>query len=179
MTASALTAMPSTEDVSAFYLPGTAGSPPRDRFRRIDHVPPGAGYVPTNTQLNVYESASLQERARADHQNVLALVMERVHAHGGICTYNNNVDLFAEFGDSRVLVEAKSLSDVRDAVDRMRYGLGQLADYAFRYKDELKGATPVLAFGNPPRSADDLGRRRIGREQDWLRSEFSRRPRTA
>jgi hypothetical protein len=32
----------------------------------------------------------------------------------------------------------------------MRYGLGQLADYTFRYKAELRGALPMLAFGRAP-----------------------------
>jgi hypothetical protein len=32
----------------------------------------------------------------------------------------------------------------------MRYGLGQLADYGFRYKADLRGATPLLAFGQAP-----------------------------
>ncbi len=150
VTATAAAALPSTEDVSAFYLPGSVSSPPRDVFRRIERIPPGAGYVPQATELNVYESAALQERARADHQRVLALVAERVHQRGGVCAYNNNVDLFADFGTARVLVEAKSLTDVRDAVDRMRYGMGQLADYGFRYKAYLRDAQPVLAFGHPP-----------------------------
>jgi hypothetical protein len=32
----------------------------------------------------------------------------------------------------------------------MRYGIGQLADYSFRYRDELQGARSALAFGRPP-----------------------------
>jgi hypothetical protein len=32
----------------------------------------------------------------------------------------------------------------------LRYGVGQLADYAYRYKSETAGATKVLAFGQPP-----------------------------
>jgi hypothetical protein len=32
----------------------------------------------------------------------------------------------------------------------MRYGMGQLFDYRVRYKAELAGAEPVLAFGAPP-----------------------------
>jgi hypothetical protein len=150
VTAASIDAMPSTESISAFYLPGNESGPPRDRFRRIVEIPPGAGYVPHETELNVYESAALQERARADHQRVLSLIAGRVHSQGGTCDYNNNVDLVVNFGPKKILVEAKSLTDVRDAVDRMRYGIGQLADYGFRYRDELGGATPLLAFGNAP-----------------------------
>jgi len=36
----------------------------------------------------------------------------------------------------------------------MRYGIGQLLDYRFRYEAEVAGATPVLAFGNPPGRSD-------------------------
>ena len=48
------------------------------------------------------------------------------------------------------MVEAKSLNDARQSVDRMRYGMGQLFDYRVRYKAEVAGAEPVLAFGAPP-----------------------------
>jgi hypothetical protein len=150
VTAASIDRIPSTEAVSAFYAPSTASLPPRDPFRRIELIPPGAGYIPRQTELNVYESAALQERARADHQHVLALIAKHVHDRGGICAYNNNVDLFADFGNSTLLIEAKSVTDVRQAVDRMRYGLGQLADYGFRYKEDLRGARAVLAFGQAP-----------------------------
>jgi hypothetical protein len=32
----------------------------------------------------------------------------------------------------------------------MRYGVGQLADYDYRYRAELEGPRKVLAFGTPP-----------------------------
>jgi hypothetical protein len=101
---------------------------------------------------NVYEAAALQERARADHQRVLGLIVREVQAKGGTCLYNNNVDLLSKLGDERLLVEAKSLNDLLDAVDRMRYGMGQLLDYGVRYRSELQGAKPMLAFGRPPAS---------------------------
>lgn len=150
VTAASVESMPSTEAVSAFYLPSGRIQAPRDAFRRLTEIPPGAGYVPQNTELDVYESAALQERARADHQRVLSLIAQRVHELDGTCSYNNNVDLLADFGDAKVLVEAKSLTDLRDAVDRMRYGIGQLADYGFRYRSELRGAPALLAFGQAP-----------------------------
>ena len=53
-------------------------------------------------------------------------------------------------GEARFLVEAKSLNDPRAAVDAMRYGMGQLFDYRIRYRAEIAGATPVLAFGSIP-----------------------------
>jgi hypothetical protein len=128
-----------------------ASSWPKDNFREIERVPPGAGYVPrTGDPPNVYEAAALQERARADHQRVLGLILAAVRRRGGICLYNNNVDLLARFGNERLLVEAKSLNDLRDAVDRMRYGMGQLMDYAVRYRAEILDAQPMLAFGRAP-----------------------------
>jgi hypothetical protein len=66
-------------------------------------------------------------------------------------------DLFVRLGDERLLVEAKSLTDPRYAVDRMRYGLGQLTDYGVRYKAEVGSARSVLAFGNP-----------LTRETSWI-----------
>ena len=70
--------------------------------------------------------------------------MER---RGGSCLFNNNVDLLARFGDDRLLVEVKSLARPSSTVDRMRYGMGQLFDYSVRYRAEIGGAKPVLAFG--------------------------------
>jgi hypothetical protein len=144
-----LDTLPSTETVSPFYLAGTPTAP-RDAFRTIVDIPPGAGYVPRDTIVDVNESAALQERARADHQAILQRISVLVHATGGTCSYNNNVDLLTEHGNRRTLIEAKSLTDLRDAVDRMRYGIGQLADYAHRYRAELQGAQSTLAFGKPP-----------------------------
>jgi hypothetical protein len=139
---------PTTLDVEHRIVPSRW---PTDDFRQIDLIPPGAGYVPkSGTAPNVYEAAALQERARADHQRVLALILREVQAKGGSCLYNNNVDLLARFDNNRLLVEAKSLNDLRDAVDRMRYGMGQLMDYGVRYRAELDGATPMLAFGRAP-----------------------------
>jgi hypothetical protein len=94
--------------------------------------------------------ASLQERARADHRVTLKLFARQAHQVNGICWYNNNIDLFVEATSQRLLVEAKSLSDPRQAVDRMRYGIGQLADYRVRYRQEIEGSLSVLAFGRPP-----------------------------
>jgi hypothetical protein len=53
-----------------------------------------------------------------------------------------------------LLVEAKSLTNPARAVDRMRYGMGQLFDYRVRYAAETAGAEPVLAFGTLPGRAD-------------------------
>jgi len=73
-----------------------------------------------------------------------------VTRRGGTWWYNNNIDFYATFGSERMLVEAKSLNDARDAVNRMRYGMGQLFDYRVRYRAETLDAKPVLAFGAPP-----------------------------
>ncbi|HEY1656618.1 MAG TPA: hypothetical protein VGF86_16055 [Candidatus Tumulicola sp.] len=49
-------------------------------------------------------------------------------------------------------MEAKRLNVSSAAVDRMRYGMGQLFDYGVRYRAEIGRARPVLAFGSmPPR----------------------------
>lgn len=154
-----LSLLPSTEAVHELPTPLAAGGIPRDRFREIMAIPAGAGYVPSGEgMLNVYESAALQERARADHQDALASIQSAVLRAGGSTWYNNNVDLFARMGEARFLIEAKSLNDVRDAVHRVRYGIGQLADYTFRYGDELQAPEKVLAFAAPP-----------PREAAWLR----------
>jgi hypothetical protein len=149
-----LSFMPSTESLLDVPLPFAAAPIPRDRFRQITAIPPGAGYVPSEALLNIHESAALQERARADHQDVLASIQSAVLRRGGATWYNNNVDLFARLGEARFLIEAKSLLDVRDAVHRVRYGIGQLADYSYRYGTELEGPQKVLAFAvQPPREA--------------------------
>ncbi|HKU66600.1 MAG TPA: hypothetical protein VJP85_02385 [Candidatus Baltobacteraceae bacterium] len=145
-----LSAVPDTELVAAQgYAPLTFL--PRDSLREISAIPGGAGYKPHgDNRPNVYESAALQERARNDHQAVLRLIQERVFQHGGATWYNNNIDLYARIDECRMLIEAKSLVDLRAAVDRMRYGIGQLADYDFRYRDELGHPQKVLAFGAQP-----------------------------
>jgi len=124
---------------------------PKDRFREIAVVPEGTGYVPSGKALpSVFESAALQERARKDHNATLELIRQAASKLGGTCWYNNNVDLLVQCGNRRMLIEAKSLTDPNQSVDRMRYGMGQLFDYRVRYKAELQGAEPVLAFGNAP-----------------------------
>jgi hypothetical protein len=147
LTAAAFSEVPSVSDV----LAGRASplfTPPRDSFRPLKVVPEGTGYRPTSEGPNVYEAAELQERARADHQDTLKLLKDLVERRGGKCQFNNNVDLFATCGDQRFLVEVKSLVRSSSTVDRMRYGIGQLCDYSVRYRAELEGAKPVLAFGS-------------------------------
>jgi hypothetical protein len=123
---------------------------PRDAFRPLTVVPDGTGYRPTGRAIDIFEAAALQERARADHQDTLKLVKALAEARGGECLFNNNVDLLASFGSQKLLVEAKSLNAPSAAVDRMRYGMGQLLDYGVRYRAEIGNAKPVLAFGNMP-----------------------------
>lgn len=148
---SGISLMPSTEEVAASAYVGVPIAPPRDEIRRITEIPAGAGYLPKGEyKLDLQESAALQERARADHQILLRRIGNLTRAKGGSFWYNNHIDLVVELGEERSLIEAKSLNDVRDAVNRMRYGMGQLLDYGVRYRADLNGATPVLAFGQPP-----------------------------
>jgi hypothetical protein len=124
---------------------------PKDALREAIVIPAGTGYVPSGKALpSVYESAALQERARKDHNATLEMIRRAAERLGGRCWYNNNIDLFVRYGDCKLLVEAKSLNDARQSVDRMRYGMGQLFDYRVRYKAEIAGAEPVLAFGAMP-----------------------------
>ncbi len=142
---------PSVDGVlSGLVVPMPAFDIPRDPFRPLTTVPDGTGYRPTGKVIDVFEAAALQERARADHQDTLRLVKAMAEAKGGSCLYNNNVDLLASFGERRLLVEAKSLTVASAAVDRMRYGMGQLFDYGVRYRAEIGRAEPVLAFGTLP-----------------------------
>lgn len=135
---------------SVGYAPPLALAP-TDAFREALTIPEGTGYVPSGKSLpSVYESAALQERARKDHNATLELIRRAAESRGGRCWYNNNIDLFVRCGEQKLLVEAKSLTDTRQSVDRMRYGMGQLFDYRVRYKAEVAGAEPVLAFGAPP-----------------------------
>ncbi|HEV2738956.1 MAG TPA: hypothetical protein VGU66_10290 [Candidatus Elarobacter sp.] len=151
VTQSDLNSLPDTETIAASPYPLPLVAAPTDPFRPISDIPPGAGYVPRgDTKLNVYEAAALQERARADHQRVLQVIQREVTRCGGTTFYNNNVDLYARLGDQNFLIEAKSLNRAADAVGRMRYGIGQLADYSYRYETELRGADRVLAFGTLP-----------------------------
>lgn len=142
---------PTIDDVfSGLVAPPKSFEPPRDSFRPLDAVPDGTGYRPTGRTIEVFEAAALQERARADHQETLKLVKAMTEARGGQCLFNNNVDLLASFGERKLLVEAKSLNVASAAVDRMRYGMGQLLDYGVRYRAEIGRAKPVLAFGAMP-----------------------------
>lgn len=143
--------LPSTEEIAAASYFGSPVSAPVDGIRVAKSIPPGAGYVPRSGHaVDVHESAALQERARADHQRVLRMLHANATGRGASCWYNNNIDLVVDFGDERTLIEAKSLNDLRDSINRMRYGIGQLADYGVRYRNVLQGARPLLAFGRPP-----------------------------
>jgi len=143
--------LPDTELlVAAPYSPIAPGSPPKQPLRIITDIPPGTGYRPTGKPVDVGESAALQERARRDHQRTLQAMQVLVHQRGGKTFYNNNIDMFAHIGSQRLLIEAKSVGDPRVVVDRMRYGIGQLSDYAVRYGEELGDAERVLAFGAVP-----------------------------
>lgn len=144
---------PTVDDVlSGLLVPAAVLQPPRDAFRPLNVVPDGTGYRPTGKPIDVLESAALQERARGDHQDTLKLIKSMVEAREGSCVFNNNVDLLASLGSRKLLVEAKSLTRQSAAVDRMRYGMGQLFDYGVRYKAEIGKAEPVLAFGAVPSS---------------------------
>jgi hypothetical protein len=128
---------------------------PKDIFRMAPVIPDGTGYVWQGGAMpNLAESAALQERARTDHHNVLRHISRLVEARGGNWFYNNNIDLYAKIGEQRLLVEAKSLANPDRAVDRMRYGMGQLFDYRVRYEAEVAGADPLLAFRTPPERRD-------------------------
>jgi hypothetical protein len=146
-----ISALPATTAAELTAYQGVPARWPKDELRIITDVPAGAGYVPHGQGIpSVYDAAALQERARADHQRVLSEIVAKVRGLGGRCRYNNNIDLLTNVAEERLLIEAKSLNDLRDAVHRMRYGLGQLLDYRVRYRAELEGASPVLAFGRPP-----------------------------
>jgi hypothetical protein len=132
------------------YSPLGPSTPPKQPLRSILKIPPGTGYRPTGNPIDVFESAALQERARRDHQRTLGIIQSLVHQRGGETLYNNNVDMYATVRGQRLLIEAKSINDPRVVVDRMRYGIGQLADYAVRYRAELGDANRVLAFGAMP-----------------------------
>jgi hypothetical protein len=136
--------------VKAPYSPLFRIEPPKQPLRVVTAIPPGTGYHPTGRPVDIAESAALQERARRDHQHTLRVIQALVHERGGQTSLNNNVDLFATVRGQRLLIEAKSIGDSRVVVDRMRYGIGQLADYGIRYRAELGNAERVLAFGAVP-----------------------------
>lgn len=140
-----------TETVAAIGYAPALSAIPKDSLREALIIPEGTGYVPSGKALpSVYESAALQERARKDHNATLEMIRGAAERLGGHCWYNNNIDLFVRYGGRRLLVEAKSLNDARQSVDRMRYGMGQLFDYRVRYRAETEDAEPVLAFGAMP-----------------------------
>ncbi len=146
----------STEAVVAAGYAPPLSEVPKDALREAIVIPEGTGYVPSGKALpSIYETAALQERARRDHNATLEMIRRAAERLGGRCWYNNNIDLLAHYGDRKLMVEAKSLNDPRQSVDRMRHGMGQLFDYRVRYKAEIAAAEPVLAFGAMPDRATD------------------------
>jgi hypothetical protein len=127
-----------------------AADAPTQPLRRIEEIPAGTAYRPSGNVIDVREAAALQERARKDHQDTLRAIQVLVHERGGTTYLNNNIDLFADVRDEKLLIEAKSIGTENVVVDRMRYGIGQLADYAVRYRSDVAGAQRVLAFGRVP-----------------------------
>jgi hypothetical protein len=126
---------------------------PTHPLRRVDEIPPGTGYRPGDRPVDVREAAALQERARKDHQDTLRALQALVHERGGTTYLNNNIDLLADVRGDKLLIEAKSVGTENAVVDRMRYGIGQLADYSVRYRSDVAGAQRVLAFGRVPSPA--------------------------
>lgn len=154
--ATALERVQSTEDVMPRRFSNLLLAPPKDALLEIIDIPAGAGYIPRkDAPPDIYEAAALQERARADHQSVLKHLARMIQERGGKTWYNNNIDLFGDVEGAAMLIEAKSLTNASEAVNRMRYGMGQLFDYRFRYKTEVAEAQPVLAFGNSPQRGDE------------------------
>jgi hypothetical protein len=135
------------------YSPLVAAGPPTQPLRRIEEIPAGTGYRPSGNATDVREAAALQERARKDHQDTLRALQILVHARGGTTYLNNNIDLLADVRDEKLLIEAKSVGAESVVVDRMRYGIGQLADYSVRYRSDAGDAQRVLAFGRVPAPA--------------------------
>lgn len=155
VSATALERAESTEELLPPGVSAAAFDPPTDKLREITEIPSGAGYVPRgDSRVDVYEAAALQERARADHQAVLQMLARMIQERGGRTWYNNNIDLLGEVSSVKLLIEAKSLNSEGDAVHRMRYGIGQLLDYRYRYKAEVGAARSVLAFGRSPAPVD-------------------------
>lgn len=147
-------AMPTVDDVFSGAMSQLVPAP-KDGLRKAESIPDGTGYSWRGGPLpNLAESAALQERARADHQQILRTIAATVDRCGGDWYFDNHIDLFARIGAQTLLIEAKSLTNPVRAVDRMRYGMGQLFDYRVRYEAEVAGATPVLAFGTPPARSD-------------------------
>jgi hypothetical protein len=131
---------------------------PTQPLRRVDLIPPGTGYHPSGNPIDVREAAALQERARKDHQETLRALQALVHERGGTTYFNNNIDLLANLRGEKLLIEAKSVVTDNVVVDRMRYGIGQLADYSVRYRRDVGDAQRVLAFGRvPPPSSHWIG----------------------
>ncbi len=149
-----LEALEDTEAIVAqpYSLLASSLDPPTQPLRRINEIPPGTGYRPTGNAIDVREAAALQERARKDHQDTLRAIQKLVHERGGSTYLNNNVDLLADVRGNKLLVEAKSIGSETVVVDRMRYGIGQLADYSVRYRKDVADAQRVLAFGRVPSS---------------------------
>ena len=147
-------ALADTESVIAEpYSPLVGVRPPVQPLRQIDEIPPGTGYRPSGNVIDVREAAALQERAREDHQDTLRALQVLVHARGGTTYLNNNIDLLADIRNEKLLIEAKSVGAESVVVDRMRYGIGQLADYSVRYRSDVGDAQRVLAFGRIPAPA--------------------------
>jgi hypothetical protein len=146
--------LPTVDDIFSGII-GQLVHAPKDVLRKAVAIPDGTGYSWQGGPLpNLAESAALQERARADHQRILRTIATTVERRGGEWWFNNNIDLYARIGEQKLLIEAKSLTNPIRAVDRMRYGMGQLLDYRVRYEAEVAGAAPVLAFGTPPGRSD-------------------------
>jgi len=57
--------------------------------RPLTVIPDGTGYRRTGKTIDIFEVASLQERARGDHQDTLKLVKAMVERRNGRCLFNN------------------------------------------------------------------------------------------
>ena len=92
-----------------------------------------------NTRL---ELSSISKKR---HQYILKLLSRQLRARGFLPTYNCHIDMRIESRDAEVFFEVKT-ADVSSFPDQVRYGIGQLLEYKYRYKGMNRFKTIRLAL---------------------------------
>ena len=105
VTALGISLLPSTDELIASSYYGPPVPAPLDGVRRITQIPQGAGYVPqAGHRPDIYESAALQERARADTRRSceqLAIGFTSGAAHSGTTTISISLPKWARAKSDR------------------------------------------------------------------------------
>lgn len=93
-----------------------------------------------------------RQRAATSHQRLVREMINVIRNRGCVPRCNRNIDLTVELPEGIYLFEMKSCNE-RNIVHQIRYGISQLYEYRFRYRDILADPQLWLVLEAEPEGA--------------------------